>query len=217
MYLNNSLGRIYLLSFADAIGRAALDKVLIELNMADLIRIYRPRNPKTRNTIQVPFYAFASIADKTLRMYNDEAGPVIVRRAGYAGFEFLSNETRPLHDALSFARTINNQFIRNKVTLNAIARTIDLYTNQQTSVEQIGSDLIYHVGHCPFCEGYQHANTWCYWLQGLITRGISFTEHDTPYTMPDIPEIYCRARGDQTCSFTIQMTLSPAQSSCPSL
>lgn len=204
LFWPNKLGRSFLLSLEDVMGRQALNAVLNLAKLRHLINNYPPDNLD----LGWSFQEMADLNQALEDMHGTLGGRSLAVRAGRAGFYYiLKDYGRVLglgegaaRSSLALRLVPLSRKIR--LGLNAMADTFSKTSDQIVRIEQHGDIYYYHVDRCPVCWGRTADEPLCHALLGLLQESIYWV---TGGQNLHVEETACIARGDSACTFTISM------------
>ncbi len=195
-YYPNKIGRLYLLSLEDVMGRNGVNALL---NMAGLRE--RVNNPPPNDLRREYSFTELSTTSQALEtMYGQRGARGMELRAGRIAFNYGLKEFGPLLGMADLALKLMPLGMKLKIVLNAVAQTFDRFSDQPTHVEEKKGQFLYVIEKCPVCW-HRHSETpCCHIARGIIEESLHWVSGGKDFR---VEEIECRATGDPTCTFAI--------------
>lgn len=203
LYWPNKLGRFFLLSLEDVMGRQALNAVLNMARLRYLINNYPPNNLD----LGWSFQEMANLNQALEDMHGAQPGRSLAVRAGRAGFYYILKDYGGVlglgegvaRSPVAFRLLPLGRKIR--AGLNAMADTFNKTSDQVVRIEQDEDTYHYRVERCPACWGRTADEPLCHALLGLLQESMHWV---TGGHNLHVAETACIARGDPACTFSIR-------------
>lgn len=192
----NLMGRMYLLSLEDVMGRNGVSALLNLAGAPHLINNYPPHNYRR----EFAFHDLSRISQATATMYGQRGARGMELRAGRFAYNQALREFGPLLGLSDLALKLMPMTMKMKILLNAVAQTFDRFSDQQSRVEDHRGVFLYYIDKCPVCWQRESTNHCCYLAQGIIEEGLHWVTGGHVFSAP---EIECRAMGAAACVFRI--------------
>jgi predicted hydrocarbon binding protein len=195
-YYPNLIGRLYLMSLEDVMGRNGVNALLNLAATRHLVNNYPANNLKR----EFPFSDLSAISKSTETMYGGRGARGMELRAGRYAFNLGLKEFGPLLGMADLALKLMPMTMKMKIVLNATAQTFDRFSDQPTHVEERKGQFIYVIEKCPVCWGRQSEKPCCHLAQGILEEALTWVTGGHTFHME---EIECRGTGGQACIFAI--------------
>lgn len=192
----NKIGRLYILSLEDVMGRNGVNALLNLAGAKHLVNNY-PSNDLKR---EFPFKDLATISQATETMYGARGARGMEMRAGRYAFTLGLKEFGPLLGMADLALKLMPMAMKMKIALNATAQTFDRFTDQPTRVEERKGQFLYIIEHCANCWGRKSDRSVCHLAHGILEEAVSWVTGGHNFR---VEEVECRALGAETCTFSI--------------
>ena len=195
-YLSNRLGRLYLESVEEAIGRNGLNALLNLIESGNYIDQPPP------NDLGMGFdLSTASNLNRAMEMiYGPRGARGLALRSGRAMYDRLV-------DAFDLPTGFNDLAFRLlpvqtrlKIGVPALARVFTQHTDQTHRAADKGSYFDYTVERCAVCWGQTAAAPLCYLTVGLLQEAASALGRGQEFR---VVQTECRATGAAVCVFRI--------------
>lgn len=195
-YLSNRLGRLYLESLEEAIGRNGLNALLNLINSGE----YIDRPPP--NDLAMGFdLATTSNLNRAMEMiYGPRGARGLALRSGRAMYDRLvdSFDLPTGFNELAF-RLLPAQ-TRLKIGVPALARVLTQHSDQTHRAADRGACFDYTVERCAVCWGQSATAPLCYLTVGLLQEAASAFGRGQEFR---VMQTECRAMGATACVFRI--------------
>src|SRR5215212_8604979 len=122
----NLIGRLYLISLEDVMGRNGVNALLNLSGARNLVNSYPPSNLKR----EFPFAELTTISKATETMYGPRGARGMELRAGRYAFNLGLKEFGPLLGMDDLALKLMPMTMKMKIALNATAQTFDRLSDQ---------------------------------------------------------------------------------------
>jgi bacteriochlorophyll 4-vinyl reductase len=192
----NKIGRLYILSLEDVMGRNGVNALLNLAGAKHLVNNYPPNDLKR----EFPFKDLSTISLATETMYGARGARGMEMRAGRYAFTLGLKEFGPLLGMADLALKLMPMTMKMKIALNATAQTFDRFSDQPTRVEERKGQFLYIIERCPNCWGRKSDRPVCFLAHGILEEAVSWVTGGHNFR---VEEIECRAAGAETCTFSI--------------
>jgi predicted hydrocarbon binding protein len=196
LYYINKMARIYVKAVEETIGPEAIKAVYEAAGVP--LALYPPPNDFAK---AFDFAYFSGMNGAIDQMYGQRGGRGLSMHAGRASYAqgFAEFGTMVSTGDLAFKAIP----VKAKLTigLKAIAQVFTKFSDQQTTVEDDDTQLVYTIHRCPVCWGRSSAKPICHLTIGLLEAGTYQVSAGRTFL---IEEVACQAAGDQVCRFHIQ-------------
>jgi bacteriochlorophyll 4-vinyl reductase len=192
----NLIGRLYLISLEDVMGRNGVNALLNLAGTRHLVNNIPANNLKR----EFPFTDLTAISKSTETMYGARGARGMELRAGRYAFNLGLKEFGPLLGMADLALKLMPMTMKMKIVLNAVAQTFDRFSDQPTHVEERKGQFIYIIEKCPVCWGRHSDKPCCHLAQGILEESLTWVTGGHTFHME---EIECRATGGEHCTFAI--------------
>ncbi len=192
----NKLGRIYLLSLEDVMGKNGLHAVLNLAKLRHLINNYPPDDLN----LGWSFEEMAALNQALDDMHGPRGGKGLAVRAGRAGLYYVLKDLGAVLGLTDLAFRLLPLPVKMKAGLNAIADTFNKTSDQIVRVEEFEGHFYYHVDRCPVCWQRTAEEPVCHATLGLLQEGLHWV---TSGKNIRVEESLCIAKGDSSCSYII--------------
>jgi predicted hydrocarbon binding protein len=195
-YWPNKLGRIYLLSLEDVMGKNGLHAVLNLAKLRHLINNYPPDDLN----LGWSFEEMAALNQALDDMHGPRGGKGLAVRAGRAGLYYVLKDLGAVLGLTDLAFRLLPLPMKIKAGLNAIADTFNKTSDQIVRVEEVEGQFFYHVDRCPVCWQRTAEEPICHTTLGLLQEGLHWV---TSGKNIQVEESLCIAKGDSSCSYIV--------------
>ena len=192
----NKLGRNYLLSLEDVMGKSGLNAVLNLTKLRHLINNYPPDNLD----LGWSFEEMATLNQALDDMHGPRGGKGLAVRAGRAGLYYVLKDLGAVLGIADLAFRLLPLPMKIKAGLNALADTYNKTSDQIVRVEENEDHFLYHVDRCPVCWERSAEEPICHATLGLLQEGMHWV---TSGKNIRVEEIFCIANGDPSCAYII--------------
>jgi predicted hydrocarbon binding protein len=195
-YYPNLIGRLYLISLEDVMGRNGVSALLNLAGCRHLVNNYPPSNLKR----EFPFADLSAISQATHTMYGPRGARGMELRAGRYAFNLGLKEFGPLLGMADLALKLMPMTMKLKIALNATAQTFDRFSDQPTHVEERKGQFVYIIDKCPICWGRTSDYPSGALAQGILEEALTWVSggHAFPIEQTD-----CQGMGCAQCIFAI--------------
>jgi len=192
----NLIGRLYLLSLEDVMGRNGVSALLNLAGAKHLIGNYPPSNLKR----EFPFVDLSAISRSTHVMYGERGARGMELRAGRYAFNLGLKEFGPLLGMADLALKLMPVTMKLKIALNATAQTFDRFSDQPTHVEEQRKQFNYIIDQCPICWGRTTEQPGGALAQGIIEEAVTWVTGGHSFR---IEQTDCQGTGCAQCIFAV--------------
>lgn len=195
-YYPNKIGRLFLMSLEDVMGRNGVSALLHMAGLRDRVNNYPPNDLRRE-------YSFTELARTSAAletMYGVRGARGMELRAGRVAFNYGLKEFGPLLGMADLALKMMPLGMKVKIGLNAVAQTFDRFSDQPTHVEEKKGQFLYVIEKCPVCWHRRSDAPCCHIARGIIEESLRWVSGGRNFR---VEEIECRAVGDPTCTFVI--------------
>jgi len=197
LYYPNKIARIYLEAMEEVMGRNGLVAALRMAKLEHLIDNYPPSNLEKA----FDFAEYSGINGALEDIYGPRGGRGLALRAGRASFSLGLRDFGALAGVGSAAFKVLPLGAKLRIGLPAMAKIFSQFSDQYSTVEDMGEDYHYHIHKCPVCWGRTADRPICFAAVGLLQDGLKWLSGGAEFR---VEEIECVAMGGQHCSFRIQ-------------
>ncbi len=197
LYYPNRIALIYLEAMEDVMGRNGLVAALRIAGLEELIDNYPPSNLDKA----FDFADYSGINGALEEIYGPRGGRGLALRAGRASFARGLRDFGALAGVGSAAFKILPLSTKLKIGVPSMAKIFTQFSDQHSTVEDVGEDYLYHIHKCPVCWGRQADRTICFAAVGLLQEGLKWVSGGREFR---VEETQCVAAGAELCSFRIQ-------------
>lgn len=196
LYHPNKIAHIYLEALEEIVGRQGLVAVLRVAGLADLIDNYPPLNLDKA----FDFADYSALNGALDEIYGPRGGRGLALRAGRASFD------RGLKDFGALAGVGKTLFARLaldnrlRIGLSAMAKIVSHFSDQYTTMEDMGEYYVCRIPKCPVCWGRTSDRPVCFACVGLLQEALKWLGGGPEFR---VEETSCVAMGDDCCSFQI--------------
>jgi hypothetical protein len=195
-YWPNNLGRAFLLSLEDVMGKCGVSKALNQAGLRYRTNSYPPDNL----TLDWSFDEMAALNQAVEDLYGTHGGRALLVRAGRVTAYHIFGDVGAVLGIASFALRLFPQRLRVRIGLNALADTFNKTSDQIVRIEENTDQFYYHVERCPICWGRSADEPVCGAGLGLVQEGLYWASGG--WKIP-VREVSCVARGDPACTYAI--------------
>jgi predicted hydrocarbon binding protein len=195
-YWPNKLGRIYLLSLEDVMGRDKINAVLNLARLRHLISNYPPDNLD----LGWSFEEMAALNQAIDDMHGQRGGSGLAVRAGRAAFYYFAKDFSGILGISDLTFRLQPSRRKVRTALIAIADTFNKTSDQVVTVHEDPEHVYFAVERCPVCWGRTSQTPICHAIGGLLQEGLHWATGGRSYR---VEETTCIATGGATCSYTV--------------
>jgi predicted hydrocarbon binding protein len=197
LYYPNKIARIYLEAMEEVLGRNGLVAALRLAGLQDLIDNYPPSNLNK----EFDFADYSGVNGVLEDIYGPRGGRGLALRAGRASFARGLKDFGALAGVGSAAFKVIPLGAKLKIGVPAMAKIFTQFSDQHSTVKDVGDDFHYHIHKCPVCWGRTADRAICFAAVGLLQEGLKWISSGHEYR---VEEISCVAAGAERCTFRIQ-------------
>jgi len=195
-YYPNKMGRIILLALEDVMGRNGVNAALNLARFRHLINNYPPNNLD----LQFSFQEVSGIQQALDDMYGPKGGRSLGIRAGRACFRYALKEFGPMLGLADLAFRALPLSLKLKVGFNALAETLNKFSDQVVRLEEDERRFLFVIERCPACWGRRTSYPCCHLSTGLLHEALHWVSGGKSF---EVKEIACIAVGAATCTFEV--------------
>jgi hypothetical protein len=193
----NRMAHIYLRAIEEIIGAEAMNAVLNQANLPQLVGNYPPSNLAR----EFDFSDFSAIGAALEKMYGVRGERGLGLHAGKACFNegvtqlgLASSVGKIPFKAISLNAKL-------KVGSKAMADAFTKFSDQLTTVEETDENFAYIIHRCPVCWGRTSTRPICYIATGILQAGVAWLCEGHYF---HVEEVACCAAGAESCVFHIR-------------
>jgi hypothetical protein len=192
----NRLGRFYLLSLEDVLGRDGLDAVLNQAKLRHLINNF----PLNNLDLGWSFEEMSAVNQAVEDIHGPRGSGGLALRAGRASLYYLRDDLGAVVGMSDLAFRLLPLGTKMKVGLHAIADTLTKTSDQIVQVVEAPDSFLFQVNFCPVCWGRTAFSPICYAHLGLLQEGMHWATNGRHIR---VEEIRCIAKGDPSCTYAV--------------
>lgn len=198
LYHPNKIGLIAIKSLEEVMGKNGLNAILYLGGLNHYVESYPPDNLEKG----FDFSELSAIGSALEEMYGPRSGRRLALRAGRAMFSDVLKNFGALAGVADLAFVVLPLQSKLRTGLPAFANIFTQLSDQQTTVEEKGTEWICTVHKCPCCYGRTGAdNPVCFILTGLLQESLKWVSGGNEFR---VNESKCVAIGDDVCEFVVQ-------------
>lgn len=195
-YWPNKMGRMYLLSLEDVMGKNGVNAVLNLAKLRHRINNYPPDNLD----LGWSFDEMGGLNQALDDMYGPRGGKGLAIRAGRGGLYYALRDFGAVLGVADLAFRLLPLGMKMKVGINAMADTFNRTSDQIVRLEEDSEHFFYHIDRCPVCWGRTADVPICHGALGLLQEGLHWV---TGGKTIQVEETQCIAMGEPSCLFVI--------------
>ncbi|MBN1264238.1 MAG: 4-vinyl reductase [Anaerolineales bacterium] len=201
-YLPNKMGRIFILSHEEILGKTGMNAVL---KIADLPG-WIGQLPANNFEPGFSFTTCGKIEAALEKMYGPAAGRGLALRTGHAAFKYGLREFSSLLGIteLSFRLLPLSMKIQNG--LKALNTLYNQYSDQIVRLEKENDGFLWHIDRCPYCWGRDSDSPCCHHAVGIFQEAMHWISGGKYF---HVEESSCKAAGEPSC--TIHISSKPVE------
>jgi predicted hydrocarbon binding protein len=192
----NKMGRMFLLSLEDVMGRNGVNAVLNLAKLRHRINNYPPDNLD----LGWSFDEMGGLNQALDDMYGPRGGKGLAIRAGRGGLYYALRDFGAVLGVADLAFRLLPLGMKIKIGVNAMADTFNKTSDQIVRVQEESSHFNYHIDRCPVCWGRTAEVPICHGALGLLQEGLHWV---TGGKNVPVEEHECIAMGAPSCLFVI--------------
>jgi len=196
-YWPNKMGRMFLLSLEDVMGKNGVNAVLNLARLRHLINNYPPNNLD----LGWSFNEMGALNQALEDMYGPRGGRGLATRAGRAGLYYALKDFAAVLGIADLAFRLLPMGMKIKIGLNAMSETFNKTSDQIVRVEEQVDHFLYYIDRCPVCWERQAQTPICHAALGLLQEGLHWV---TGGKNVRVEEIECIAMGHPSCVFIVE-------------
>jgi hypothetical protein len=193
----NKIARIYLEAMEEVLGKNRLVDAFRVAGLTELIDRYPPSNLDK----EFDFAGYAALNAALDEIYGPRGGRGLALRSGQAAFDHglknfgaLAGAGHPAYRMLPLETKLS-------MGLAALARVFNHFSDQHTTVDDVGDAHIYNIHQCAVCWGRTADRPICFAAVGVLQNGLRWLSGGREFR---VEQTLCKAAGDDKCSFHIQ-------------
>ena len=192
----NRIGRLYLQSLTDVLGRDGMNALL---NHAQLTR-FIDQLPSDDLERGFDFANFSNIDQALQEVYGPRGGRRLALESGREVFRRGLGEFGPLVGATDLVFRVLPLSTKIRIGLPLLSRIFTQFTDQITRVESFSDFHLYYIDRCPVCWGREGHEPLCHLAGGVLEASLSWVSGGKHFP---VEEIECQALGAESCVFKI--------------
>ncbi len=196
LYYPNRLANAFFVAMEDVMGRHGLGALLTLAELEHYIQAPPPNNLDR----QFDFAAIAAFSQALEEMYGERGGRGMALRIGRASFALgikRFGAMRGIADPAFRALPLQH---RVQLGLQALAAIFTNFSDQNSSVEDVGNAYLFKVDVSPFAWGRTADKPVCHALTGIIQECLRWASNGYEFY---VQETACRAMGHDQCLFRV--------------
>lgn len=191
------MGRIILQGMEEIVGRNGVHAVLNLASHGEFIENYPPANSER----SLPFKLVSDLHVALEQAYGPRGGRGLALRMGRAAFAYGLREYGSQLGLTEMAFRLLPLPTKMHVGAKAFADLFNRHTDQVVRLEETDTHLFWHIERCPLCwERHTHEPV-CHLAVGLLQESLYWVSGGKIF---NVEEILCIARGDTTCTISIE-------------
>jgi predicted hydrocarbon binding protein len=196
LHYPNRVARIYIRALEDVMGKNGVNAVLNLAGLGELINSY----PSDTLERAFDFADFSAINGALEEMYGPRGGRTLALRAGRAAFDAALKNFGMMAGVGEMAFTVLPLSAKLRIGIPAMARIFSQISDQRSTVEDAGSELVYTIHKCPTCWGRHGDKPLCHAGAGLLLEALKWVSGGHEFR---VVETKCVAVGDPVCVYHI--------------
>ena len=192
----NKMGRIFLLSMEEVMGRNGLNALLNLIETPELIQ----HPPADNLEKKFDFAHFSNLTRGLDEIYGPRGGRGLALRGGRAMFTRGLRQFGALAGVGDLAFKVLNLDTKLKIGIPALARIFTQFSDQTSRVEDKGDHFLYYIDRCSICWGRQTDRPICYIAIGILQEALRWVSGGLEFR---VDEIACVGTGADACIFKI--------------
>jgi len=197
LYYPNKIARIYLEAMEEVLGKNSLVDAFRVAGLTELIDHYPPSNLNK----EFDFASYAALNAALDEIYGPRGGRGLALRSGQVAFDHGLKNFGALAGAGHAAFRVLPLETRLSMGLAALAGVFNHFSDQHTTVDDVGDAYDYHIHNCAVCWGRTSDRPICYAAVGVLQDGLRWLSGGREFR---VEQTLCKAAGDDKCSFHIQ-------------
>jgi hypothetical protein len=196
LYYPNRLARAFFIAMDEVMGQTGLKTLLETAGLSH----YAQEWPRDNLERRFDFAEMAAIHESLESMYGVRGGRGLALKIGRAAFANGFREfgvLRGLGDAAFRALPLP---LRLDYGLRALVTVLNNFSDQTSSVETEGKDLLFISEVCPMAWGRSSDKPVCHAMSGILQECLRWATNGHEFY---VREIACRASGAEACVFRI--------------
>jgi len=201
-YYPQRMGRIILQGMQEIIGKNGVYAVLNLSSHSEYIEAFPPASSERG-------FSFQTISDLHIaleQVYGPRGGRGLALRTGRAIFAYGLREYGSQLGLTEMAFRLLPLPTKMHMGAKSFADLFNRHTDQQVRVEETDTHLLWHIDRCPLCWERHTEEPVCHMAVGLLQESLYWVSGGKIF---NVEETQCIARGDPSCSISIEKTPIP--------
>ncbi len=195
-YYPNKISRIAILALEEVMGKNGMNAILNLAGLPELIDNYPPDNLER----QFDFADFSAINGALEEMYGPRGGRGLAQRAGRATFSNGLRNFGALAGVGDMAFKVLPLPAKLRIGLPAMAKIFSTTSDQLSTVQDQGDNLLYIIHRCPVCWGRHTDKPACFIATGLLQESLKWVSGGLEFR---VSQVTAKSAGAETCDFLI--------------
>jgi len=195
-YLPNKMGRIFILSHEEILGKTGMNALL---RIADL-QGWIGKLPANNFEPGFSFTTCGKISEALEKMYGPTAGRGLALRTGHAAFKYGLREFSSLLGISDLSFRLLPLKIKIQHGLEALTSLYNQYSDQIIRLEKDDGSYLWHIDRCPYCWERASESPCCHHPVGIFQEAMRWISGGKYF---HVEESQCIAAGDPSCTIRI--------------
>jgi len=196
-FLANKMGRVFLHSLEDVMGRSALHVALSHAKLRHLINNYPPANLD----LGWRFDEMSALQQALEEIHGELAGQAIAVRAGRASLYHMQEDLSAVLGLDDRPFRLLPLVPRLRAGLGALADLSNKTGDQAVRLEEAADQFLFHVDLCPVCWGRAADKPICRTEVGLLQEAMFWVSGGRNVA---VEEVQCIAQGSPSCTYAVE-------------
>lgn len=195
-YYPNRMGRIFLMSMEEVMGRNGLNALLNLITAQELIQSPPPDNLEQ----EFDFAYFSNLNRGLEEIYGPRGARGLALRGGRAMFTRGLRQFGALAGVGDLAFKVLPLSTKLKIGIPALARIFTQFSDQTSRVEELDDHFLYYIDRCSICWGREVDHPICFIAVGILQESLRWVSGGLEFR---VDQIACTAMGEESCIFKI--------------
>jgi len=195
-FLPNKMGRIFMLSHEEILGKTGLNALLRIAGLPSWIG----RLPENNFDPGFAFSISSKITAAMEKMYGPAAGKGLALRTGHAAFKYGLREFSPILGINDLGFRLLPLGMKIQRGLEALCDLYNRYSDQMIRLEKTDGAFLWHIERCPYCWERTSGTICCHHAVGIFQEAMHWISGGKFF---HVEESGCHAAGAPSCTIHI--------------
>jgi hypothetical protein len=192
----NKMGRIFLLSLEEVMGRNGVNAILNLTNMRHFYNNYPPNN----FDMGFSFNEMSRLVAALDEMYGPRGGRGLALRTGQACFRFGIKDFGPMLGVADLAFRVMPLTMKLRVGFEVFAEVFNRFSDHRVRLGEDEDHFYWIIERCGVCWGRTASNPTCHLAVGILQEALYWVSGGCNF---EVTEVACVATGANTCTIEV--------------